>query len=139
MSIAHFWLFIHCIIIWFLFTGVIFHFCFMLMSLFWLLHLFHIFLSVVFPIRSRFLKTKKWSQRLHIIEVVVSLLISVLCPAILLLTNINYNLIFYPPLLCLPGTQVSAFYSMSVPAVLFTVVGLSLIVAVTWTLFKVSW
>ena len=115
-----------------------FHFCFTLMSLFWLLHLFHIYLSVVFPIKARFLKTKKWRRGLHITEVAGSLLISVLVPGILLLTNIDYNMAFYPPLLCLPGTQVSVFYSIAVPAVLFTVVGLSLIVIVTWTLLKVS-
>jgi len=110
----------------------------MLMSLFWLLHLFHIYVSVVFPIRSRFLRKKKWSRRIHAIEVVGSLLISILCPAILLLTNINYNFVFYPPLLCMPGTQVSVFYSMAVPAVLVVTVGLNLIIAISWTLFKVS-
>jgi len=74
----------------------------------------------------------------YIAEVVGSLLVSVVCPAILLLTNIDYNITFYPPLLCLPATQASVFYSMAVPAVLFTVVGLNLIVTVAWTLFKVS-
>jgi len=108
------------------------------MSLFWLLHLFHIYLSIVFPIESRFLKTKKWSQRLHITEVVVSVFISALCPAVVLVTNINYNFIFYPALFCTPATQVLIFYSMAIPVVLITVIGLNLIVTVVWTLFKVS-
>ncbi|XP_065890997.1 uncharacterized protein [Dysidea avara] len=117
-------------------SGGVFQFCLMLMSSFWLLHLFHVYLSIVFPIRSRFLKTKKWSQRLHIAEVVGSIFISALCPAVVLATNINYNLIFYPPLLCTPATQISVFYSMTIPVVLVTVIGLNLIVTVVWTLFK---
>ena len=121
-----------------LFAGVIFQFCVMLMSLFWLLHLFHIYLSVVFPIESRYLKTEKWSQRVHITEVVASVFISALCPAVVLVTNINYNFIFYPPLFCTPATQVLVFYSMAIPVVLVTVIGLNLIVTVVWTLFKVS-
>jgi len=108
------------------------------MSSFWLLHLFHVYLSVVFPIRSHFLKTKRWSKRIHIAEVVGSILISVLCPAMVLVTSINYNLIFYPPLLCTPATQVSVFYSMSIPVVIIGIIGVDLIIAIVWTLLKVS-
>lgn len=118
--------------------GATFQFCLILMTMFWLFHLFHIFLKVVFPVKSRFLMTGRWKRGSHIVEVLISFFISALGPAIVWLTGIKYAFAFFPPLLCLPTSGVFLFYAMCVPLILILTLGLNMIVTIVWTLFKVS-
>ena len=120
------------------FIGATFQFCLILMSIFWLFHLFHVFLKVVFPVKSRFLTTRKWNRKLHIAEILVSILISALGPATVWIAGIKYGFSFFPPLLCLPTSRAFVFYTMSVPLMILLTLGLNMTATIIWTLLKVS-
>lgn len=121
------------------YVGGIFQFCLTLMTMFWIFHLIHIFLKVVFPVKSLFLTTRRWKRGLHITEVLASLLLSALGPAIVHLSGIQYGFAFFPPLLCLPASNVFLFYAMAVPSILVMTLGLNVIAVIIWTLFRVSY
>ena len=71
-------------------------------------------------------------------EVLVSFLISALGPGIVHLAGIEYGFAFFPPLLCLPTSNVFLFYAMCVPLIFILILGLNMIAAITWTIFRVS-
>ena len=118
-------------------VGGAFQFCLTLMTMFWIFHLFHIFLKIVFPIKSRFLASRKWSRGLHVSEVLISLFVSALGPAIIRLAGIPYGMAFFPPFLCLPTDSVFLFYVMCVPLMIVMTLGLNMIATMIWTLLKV--
>ena len=62
--------------------GFFFHFCFVYLVVIWLLHLFHLFLGVVFPFWSKFLNEKKWKIQLYAVEMFESVILCSLAPTI---------------------------------------------------------
>ena len=106
------------------------------MTMFWIFHLIHIFLKVVFPVKSLFLTTRRWNRGLHITEVLASFFISALGPGIVHLSGIKYGFAFFPPLLCLPASNLFLFYAMAVPLVVIMTLGLNVIAVIIWTLFS---
>ena len=96
----------------------------MFMAVTWFLHLFHLFLGVVFPFWSQFLKEKKWKIRLHIVEVLGAVTLCGLAPSILVASS-GYMLARFPPLFTLPSREV-LFYTVEVPLVIIIAVGVNL-------------
>ena len=104
--------------------GFVFHFSTVLMSVTWFLHLFHLFLGVAFPFWSRFLSEKKWKIRLHISEVLGSVVLCSLAPTVFVIIS-KYTLGRFPPLFALPSRGV-AFYTIVLPLVIFLAAGVNL-------------
>ena len=94
------------------------------MSVTWFLHLFHLFLEVVFPLQSKFLSEKKWKIRLHVSEVFGSVVLCSLAPTIFVSVS-EYTLGRFPPLFALPSRGV-AFYTIVLPLVITLVAGINL-------------
>ena len=70
-------------------------------------------------------------------EILASFLISALGPGIVHVFGIKYGFAFFPPLLCLPTSNIFLFYGMCVPLILILTLGLNVIAVIVWTLFKV--
>ena len=94
------------------------------MAVTWFLHLFHLFMGVVFPFRSQFLKEKKWKIRLHVVEVFGAVILCGLAPTIFVSVS-EYTLGRFPPLFALPSRE-KAFYTMQVPLAIILAVGVNL-------------
>lgn len=94
------------------------------MTVTWFLHLFHLFLGVVFPFWSKFLSEKKWKTRLHIVEVFGSVILCGLTPTIFVSVS-EYQITRFPPLLALPSREV-AFYTLVLPITIILAVGVNL-------------
>ena len=94
------------------------------MAVTWFLHLFHLFLGVAFPFWSRFLSEKKWKIRLHVVEVLGSVLLCSLAPTVVV-SDSEYTLGRFPPLFALPS-RVVVFYTTVLPLAIILAAGINL-------------
>ena len=124
--------------IFILHTGAIFHFVIILMGIFWFLHLSHIYLNILFPIQLNFLKRKKWSRGLHITEVTGAIIISAIGPMTVFITGSKYNISTLPPIVCFPTSIYLSIYTMFIPLVMMSTIGVCVIITLFWTLIKVA-
>ena len=121
-----------------LLLGAVFHFLVILMGISWFLHLSHVYLSISFPIRLNFLKSKKWSRGLHITEVTGAIVLSAMGPMAVFISGNKYNIITLPPIVCFPASIYLSIYTMFIPLVLMLTIGVCIIIIMLWTLIKVS-
>ena len=110
----------------------------MLNVFFWFLHVFHLYLNVLFPLKFLLLKDKRWEKRLHLTELIASIGFASLGPATVWLSNNDYNMFSNPPLLCLPATNSMLLYTLCLPMLLLLIIGVNLIATVVWALLKVT-
>ena len=118
------------------FVGLIFHWLLVLLSVFWLLHLIHLFLKIAFPMWSRTLNVKRTKIILHVTEVGGATLLSGLAPIIFVSVS-EYNFGRFPPVLCFPSRAVT-FYTMCLPVSITIGSGVILAIITFWILHKVS-
>ena len=117
-------------------AGVIFHWSLVFITVLWLLHLIHLFIKIVFPIRSRKLDRKQTKIILHVTEVGGAFILCSLAPIIYVSVS-EYSFGRFPPLLCFPSRVVS-FYTVCVPLCVMLASGLILAIIMFWLLHKVS-
>ena len=116
-------------------TGFVSHFALLCATLTWFLHLFHLFLAVVFPFWSQFLSEQKWKIRLHILEVVGCVVVSSIAPIIFVSTS-EYTIARFPPLFPQPSRDV-VFYSLVLPNTILIAIGVNLTIYSFITIHKV--
>ena len=117
--------------------GAGFHFLVILMGIFWLLHLCHVYLNILFPIQLNFLNRKTWSRGLHITEVTGAIILSAIGPMAVFISGNEYNLITLPPIVCFPASIYLSIYTMFIPLVVMSTIGVCVIIILFWTLIKV--
>ena len=117
-------------------TGVIFHWLLVLLTVLWLLHLIHLFIKIVYPIRSRKLDRKQTKIILHVTEVGGAFILCGLAP-ITFVSMSEYSIGRFPPLLCLPSKVVN-FYTVCIPLCIILASGVILAIIMFWLLHKVS-
>ena len=118
-------------------TGHLTHFTILLNVILWFLHVLHLYLNVLFPLKFLILKEKKWKKRIHITEVIASIVFASLGPAAIWLSNTNYNTFIRPPLLCFPASKPMLIYTICFPILIVLILGVNLIAAIMWALLKV--
>jgi len=112
-----------------------FHWLLVLLSMFWLLHLIHLFLKIVFPLWARRLDFKRTKNILHVTEVVGAVFLSGLAPIIFVSVS-EYNIARFPPLLCYPSRAVT-IYTMCLPICITIGSGVIISIITFWILHKV--
>ena len=95
------------------------------MNVTWFLHLFHLFLGVVFPFQSAILNEKKWKNRLHVAEVFGSVILCSLAPTIYVSVS-QYTFAKFPPLFGLPTPGEVIFYTIILPLSIILAVGVNI-------------
>ncbi|XP_065891155.1 uncharacterized protein [Dysidea avara] len=90
----------------------------------WLLFIFHLFLKVVFPIASQNL-FKNHGTKLYIVEVLLTLFTSLITPTVTIATD-GFFIASFPPIQCFSDASIQ-FHGVILPAILITIVGISLI------------
>ena len=116
--------------------GFAFHWTIVLLCIFWLLHIIHLFMKIAFPMWSRKLDRRQIKIILHVMEVVGSLCLCSIAP-IAFVTVSNYNFGRFPPLLCVPSKEVT-FYTICLPLCFMMATGTILAIIMFWMLHKVS-
>ena len=106
------------------------------MSTMWFLHLFHLFLGVAFPFRSKFLNEKKCKLKIHVLEVLGSIVLCSLAPTIFVSVS-EYTLGRFPPLFALPSRRV-AFYTILLPLAVILACGVNLTFYTFLSIHKVT-
>ena len=91
---------------------------------------------MVFPFWSKFLNEKKWKVRLHIVEVLGSIVLCSLAPTVYVSVS-TYTLARFPAVLIFPGAKV-IFYTILLPLVITLAVGTNLIFFTFFTIHKVN-
>lgn len=76
-------------------------------------------------------------RRLHITELITSIAFASLGPAVVWLSNNDYNVFARPPLLCLPTPNSMLLYTICLPVLILLIIGVNLIAAIVWALLKV--
>ena len=117
-------------------SGVVFHWGWVLLTAFWLLHLIHLFIKIGFPLWSRKLDRKHIKIALHAIEGIGAFLVCGLAP-ITFVSVSEYSFGQFPPLLCVPSKEVS-FYTICIPLCIMVAAGINLEIIMFWILHKVS-
>ena len=152
-----------CILIKFAPSGVIFQYCLVNASSWWILHVSSIFYAVMFPFKARMWKSKQkyihlflvaigvFQTSLHSVSrlymsqffiIVLPFCIGLLIPlpgviATLTMENYGHAILNSPPLFCGPASNDVAFYSVVLLINIFMVVGLPMLIIVIWSLHKV--
>ena len=121
----------------FIFLGAIFHFLVMLIGIFWFLHLFHVYLNILFPIQLNVLNRKTWSRGLHVAEVTGTIIVGAIGPMAIFISGDKYNTPTFPPISCFPESIHHNIYSVFIPLVLMFTIGVCIIVTMLWTLIRV--
>ena len=121
-----------------LLLGAVFHFLVILMGISWFLHLFHVYLNILFPIQLNFLNRKTWSRGLHITEVAGAIILSAIGPMAVFISGNKYNIGTLPPIICVPSSTYLTIYTMFIPLVLMSTTGVCIIITMLWALIKVG-
>ena len=95
------------------------------MNITWFLHLFHLFLGVVFPFQTEILNERKWKNRLHVAEVFGSIVLCSLAPTIYVSVS-KYTFARFPPLFGSPTPGEVLFYTIVLPLSIILAIGVNL-------------
>ena len=108
----------------------------MLLSVFWLLHLIHLFIKITLPFWSRRLDSKRTKILLHVTEAIGAFILCGLAP-IAYVSVSKYSFTRLPPLLCVPS-KIVYFYTVCLPLCITFGAGVILAIIMFWILHKVS-
>ena len=111
-------------------------------TLWWFFHISALFWSVRFPFNYRYFKQLKRLRYAHIAGVVLALIIP-LTPVVATMVQgrnnpgLGFGLTNFPPVLCGGLDADTVFYSLILPVVVLTEVGMTLLVFTFWDVRKV--
>lgn len=104
---------------------------------FWLFHLCHLFLSLLFPFKAHLLmKSAHFKRYAHIIEVIIVLGCGFI-PSIVIVSTSEYGYSGFPPS-CSSENPAILFYTLILPIAIGSTVGLCVLLFSLWILRKVS-
>jgi len=102
---------------------------------FWVFHVFHLFLSLMWPFKVKeMMESKILRRKVHFTEVMIVLLFGSVVP-ILTISLSEYQ---DSGLMCFPRPQNVLFYAGLIPILLAYIIGLSLLLGSFWILRRVS-
>lgn len=106
-----------------------------MMHFFWIMHLFHMFTRLTFPMQSRNFDQSTYRHWFHIGEVGGGFLIAVI-PPIGVAAASEYNVPSFPANYCVPEPRV-AYYTELLPINIVLAIGVCFIVTIFWMLHQV--
>ena len=104
---------------------------------FWLLHLFHIFYSLIYPLRAQNLINSKQHRRIvHLIEVSITIACGLL-PSVIIIGTSGYHYSGFPPV-CTNQIPNVLFYTLMFPISIEATFGLCMLLASLWIICKLA-
>ena len=109
----------------------------MQIAVLWLCHVSILFWNVRFPKYYLILKRLHKIKYIHLVSVLVAVVVPAIPVAVINGTDGFVNGRF-PPLLCVPKDAHDAFFLLTLPISIMIATGVTLLIAVFWTLQKVN-
>ena len=119
------------------------------LNIFWVSHMAILYWLVSFPFKANTTETKRWLRIIHMVLLVVGI-IGPSAPAIAVIVDdimhsntvttpgrLGFGLGYFPPILCVGLNPEIVFHFVILPSVFLTVIGISCLVLMIWTLHKV--
>ena len=117
-------------------SGSVLFYCFMQIAVLWICHVCMIFWNVRFPDYYLLLTRRHQLKYIHLMTILIAIFVPCIPVAVAFGTGGFINARF-PPLLCLSRSANAAFFSLVLPVSILIASGVSLLLAVFWTLHKV--
>ena len=105
-------------------------------SMFWLVYILHLYLTLIYPLKTSRINKLLTSKVTHVTEVIAVITIVTL-PNIYFLVTSQYQIVNFPPLFCAPGVNVN-FYGFIFPTVVINCTSLILMLLVLHKIHSVS-
>ena len=118
------------------YLGFVIHTCILMMHFFWIMHLFHMFTRLAFPMQSRNFDQSTYRHWIHIGEVGGGIIVAVI-PPIGVAAASEYNVSSFPANYCVPEPRV-AYYTELLPINIVLAIGVCFIVTIFWMLHQVG-
>ena len=119
----------------FITSGVAFQMILMGFCTLWLLFVFHLFVKVVYPVRSQDVLNRH-GTKIHIAEILFVLFASMITPIVTLATD-GFFISTFPPNQCYSNASI-LFHGVLLPTMLITIVGISVILLTVLSVHRVS-
>ena len=129
------WLLHYSFCVLFITTGFAFQMILMGFCTLWLLFVFHLFLKVVYPLRSQDVLNRH-GTKIHIAEILFVLFASTITPIVTLTTD-GFYISNFPPNQCYSDASV-LFHGVLLPSMLIAIVGISVILLTILSVHRVS-
>ncbi len=122
----------------------------MQINIWWVLHVSSMFLTIVFPYRTRALRISKKLTYIHVACVLVGLFLPVV-PVIAVMSHnaveaksgamlagrLGFGLVTFPPFLCSSIDGDVTFYSLVLPNIILVQIGVTMLILTIWNVHKV--
>ncbi len=133
-----------------LIAGIIVYYCSVQFNIWWVLHVSSMFLTIVFPYRTRALRISKKLTYIHIACILVGLFLPVV-PIIAAMSHhaveaksgamlqgrLGFGLATFPPFLCSGIDADVTFYSLILPNIILVQIGTTMLILTIWYVHKV--
>ena len=123
--------------LFFLHTGVVLVYTFWQLVFWWFSHIAAMFWGLRFPFHAHKFEGTGRTKYIHITVIVLGLLLPIAPVAVAVGTG-GFIMTRFPSLVCRPESRETAFYALTLPTSFMAVVGLTLLILVFWTIYKVS-
>ncbi len=133
-----------------LIAGIIVHYCSVQINIWWVLHVSSMFMTVVFPYRTRALRISKKLTYIHVACVLVGLFLPAIPivaamshhaveakPGAMLQGRLGFGLVSSPPFLCNGIDADVTFYSLILPNIILVQIGITMLILTIWYVHKV--
>ena len=118
-------------------SGSLFFYCLMLLAIIWICHVAVVFWSVRCPLQANSFKNSHRMKYVHAAIILLAITLPVVTVAAAFASGGFVNARF-PPLLCLPQSVPASFYALILPISIILPSGVSLLLALFWTIHKVN-
>ena len=119
------------------YTGSVYYYTLLQLSLWWFCHVASLFWKVVFPFHSKIYEKSHRIKYIHAGIVLLAILVPFVPVAASMITG-GFTIATLPPLLCASKSADVAFYALVFPISILMAIGIVMLLVVLWTIRKVS-
>ena len=117
-------------------VGFVFHYTLVQLTMWWFFHIIALFWKIRFPFHARSFETVHRFKYVHITAVILGVVLPAI-PSISMMATGGFVLRRFPPVVGLARDLPVTFYSAMVPIIVMFQIGISLLVIIFRTIYKV--
>ena len=118
-------------------AGIVFYYTLFQTAVWWFLHVAALFWGIRFPLQAKALATSNCQKYFHLVMVLLGLTLPII-PVIATLASGGFGLTRFPVILCTGKKGAATFYSLVLPIGILMQIGVSLLILIFWTIYKVT-
>ena len=102
----------------------------------WFSHIAAMFWGLRFPFHAHRFEVTGKTKYIHITVILIGLFLPIV-PVVAAVGTGGFVMTRFPPIICNPKSRETAFYALTLPTCFMAVMGLTLLILVFWTIYKV--